>query len=88
MNVRAVLDLDGLVLRIDKTPKLALQVVLGYRDIPDPARCWVIDLERVGFGRWRMGFKPYPTELSVAGLEARETVLVAIVKAIIASSPR
>jgi hypothetical protein len=35
-----------------------------------------------------MGLKPHTAELRVASLEARETVFVAFVKAVVASSPR
>lgn len=82
VHIRPILDLDCLRRTLHQPPELTFHVVFTYSHISQAIDCGVIWLEHVRLvvRRW-MGFEPQLAELKITCLEARKTMLLALIEA-------
>ena len=79
VDVRSVLDLDGLLLALDQSPELGLDIVLRDDDVADPLSDPVLGRAAWLLARDRVVGEPVLAERRVALLEASDAVLIALV---------
>jgi hypothetical protein len=85
VNIGAVFNLDRINLRLHKAPELFLDVGLGHSDPVIRVR-ELVALAPLRLWR-RVTLEPHLPELIVTCLETRQTVLLSLIKPVVAASP-